>query len=615
MLEQLYSMPPAPSPRTPKNRRNILSLEQRVDVLKLLDQGTSCRSLAIMLGCGKSQIAAIKREREMILQEWASGSRSDMKYIRKRKPQYAQLNDLVWNWFCAAMRDNFTVSGRMIQEKAKLLAAALGHEGFTASNGWLECWQRRYNIRLATLNKSSRQSLGPDPLPTVSSPSTMTLPDLISGFSPLNVFCTGEMGLFYRALPQHCQVIREDPMKGAKSSRERMTVLLTCSAAGEKLIPLVVGRSSQPKSFQDINELPVMYRSNRRAWMTSGIFTDWLDKLNNKMATDDRKILLIVGISGVHPDIERSHIKLMFVPTSSSSSHQACNTGIIQAVKVNYRKLFISHVLSQMSCGRSSADIVSKVSICDAVSWLKMAWQQLHEMTIANFFRRCGFHVDSSESQEGEDDLDFVSEPDLGPEQAKLMGGVTWSHFVNCDQDTATTFTVGSEWDDQSEDSQEEEEEEEDTLENLPKIKQERRGSEDQQEEHCESTKNWNHDGEEDEKKEADIKSEEEDNDESMDCTEGWEREMAERVREERNKENEASKDKEDTRSSTPVISTKDALDYMKDLIDLAFHLGDAGMVSAAARYQSLLIEHHLKQSNNPSSQRILEGLGGGTHS
>jgi len=32
-----------------------------------------------------------------------------------------------------------------------MLAVSLGHNSFSASNGWLEVWQKRFSVRLATL--------------------------------------------------------------------------------------------------------------------------------------------------------------------------------------------------------------------------------------------------------------------------------------------------------------------------------------------------------------------------------------------------------------------------------------------------------------------------------
>ena len=60
-----------------------------------------------------------------------------------------------------------------------------------------------------------------------------------------------------------------------------MTVLLTCSAAGEKLKPLLIGKSLKPRCFKGIDKaaLPVTYRANRKAWMTSVRFKEWLNKL------------------------------------------------------------------------------------------------------------------------------------------------------------------------------------------------------------------------------------------------------------------------------------------------------------------------------------------------
>ena len=32
-----------------------------------------------------------------------------------------------------------------------MLSIEMDHDDFTASNGWLECWLKRYNVKLAVL--------------------------------------------------------------------------------------------------------------------------------------------------------------------------------------------------------------------------------------------------------------------------------------------------------------------------------------------------------------------------------------------------------------------------------------------------------------------------------
>ncbi|ESP01343.1 hypothetical protein LOTGIDRAFT_99481, partial [Lottia gigantea] len=54
---------------------------------------------------------------------------------------------------------------------------------------------------------------------------------------------------------------------------------------------LVLGKSRKPRCFskvKDINQLPVTYRSNEKAWMTSYLFEEWMDNLNKKMKSAKR---------------------------------------------------------------------------------------------------------------------------------------------------------------------------------------------------------------------------------------------------------------------------------------------------------------------------------------
>ena len=92
-----------------EGKRKVLSLQQRVDVLRRLDSGVSCRAIAKDISC------RIRSEREAVMREWETGGRSDLKYVKKRKTIYDQLNLLVWEWFCAARSKELPVSGRLIQ--------------------------------------------------------------------------------------------------------------------------------------------------------------------------------------------------------------------------------------------------------------------------------------------------------------------------------------------------------------------------------------------------------------------------------------------------------------------------------------------------------------------
>ncbi|GFT97033.1 tigger transposable element-derived protein 6 [Trichonephila clavipes] len=69
-----------------------------------------------------------------------------------------------------------------------------------------------------------------------------------------------------------------------KHSKERLTILLAVNMDGsEKIIPLVVGKSAKPRCFKSINSFPTKYRSDKKAWMTTELFNEWLVSLNTDM--------------------------------------------------------------------------------------------------------------------------------------------------------------------------------------------------------------------------------------------------------------------------------------------------------------------------------------------
>ena len=63
-------------------KRKLLTLDDRVVVLKRIDNGESCRSIAAAVNCGKIQISRIHNDRAAIMKEWESGARCDLKFFK-----------------------------------------------------------------------------------------------------------------------------------------------------------------------------------------------------------------------------------------------------------------------------------------------------------------------------------------------------------------------------------------------------------------------------------------------------------------------------------------------------------------------------------------------------
>ena len=375
-------------------KRKVLTLEDRVKVVDRLTSGQSARAIAASLGVGKTQIQAIGKEKEEIKRRWKDGDNGDRKYSKARKCVYQDIDDAVWAWFCEARSRNIPLSGPLIQEKATILALTLDHDEFQVSNGWLVRWKTRHNVRCAILNGES----GDVPQDAVAD-WTQRLPAICEGYEAKDIFNADETGLFFRALPTRSMVAKGESCSGGKMSKDRITVLLAASATGEKLKPLVLGRAKKPRCFCgfEVATLGVIYDFNKKAWMTSTIFTAWLNRINNQMRFQQRRILMFVDNCSAHPDVQLSHVKLVFLPPNTTSKLQPCDAGIIQTVKMLYRKRLLRHVLREMEddeTGTASA-LAKSVTILDAIIWLKFAWDALQASTISKCFAKCGFTVES----------------------------------------------------------------------------------------------------------------------------------------------------------------------------------------------------------------------------
>ncbi|KAK7499105.1 hypothetical protein BaRGS_00009652 [Batillaria attramentaria] len=204
-------------------KRKVLTLEQRVKVIELSEKGDSARKIAEKMDVGKTQIQSILLAKEEIKQEWKDGAPCTRKYKRARHMLYGDIDAAVWEWFCSARAKGMPVSGPLLQQKAMMFSVTLGHDEFTASNGWLQCFKNRHNIRAAALSGESGEVNEADVTDWLK-----RVPALIQegGYTPDNIFNVDETGLFFRALPDKTLAQKGERCHGRKKSKDRFTVML-----------------------------------------------------------------------------------------------------------------------------------------------------------------------------------------------------------------------------------------------------------------------------------------------------------------------------------------------------------------------------------------------------
>lgn len=386
-----------------------LTLGEKVRILEA-SKSSSQRNLSKDFKVSLGTINTVLKNRDQIMTQYLSGESSDTK--RHRKGTCPDVNEAVLRWFRTARSKIINVDGPMIQAKALEIAGQLGYNDFKASNGWLDKFKRANQISCRVISGESAEVNSNEVSDWI-----QRLAKICEGFNLKDIFNADETGLCFRALPSKTLAEKSDKCSGVKVSKDRLTVMLCASALGEKLKPLVIGKSAKPRCFKhvDLNKLGVTWRHNKKAWMTTDTFIEWLEDLNSKITKQRRKILLIIDNAPTHfSDIELSNVTVKFFPPNTTSRLQPLDQGVIKNMKVHFKRRLLQHVLAFVDDCSLATEITKKINVLDAVKWVKYAWDEVKDVTIQKCFAKAGFSVDNlALSDQQLDDEDEISLQEL----------------------------------------------------------------------------------------------------------------------------------------------------------------------------------------------------------
>ncbi|GBM11839.1 Tigger transposable element-derived protein 6 [Araneus ventricosus] len=169
---------------------------------------------------------------------------------------------------------------------------------------------------------------------------------------------------------------KSEEARGGKIPKERLTISFCVSSAGEKEKPLVIWRCQRPRCFKgkDLNRLGVSWYENKKAWMTSSIFEEWLVNFDKKMRNQARKVLLVLDNATCHAHgAQLENVKLLILPPNNTSKLQPLDHGVIKCFKMEYRQCALRYVIARqeviskcfVSCGISSREIERQLDLFD----------------------------------------------------------------------------------------------------------------------------------------------------------------------------------------------------------------------------------------------------------
>lgn len=369
-----------------KKSRRRFTLEQKYAILTELDSpGCDKKKIMMETGVNSDIIYKWKKNSEKIKHVYEKGSDPSRKSLKG--PKHPIIDQKLTEFIQSNASKGCPVNGVILTEKTKRLREELNipvPENWT-SNGYLQKYRKRESVHFVTSYGEA------DAVPQKVIDDWMKkLPNIISGYSMSDIFNADELGLFWKLLPSKSYVMKGDKFKSGKRSKERVSVLLASNSNGsEKLPPVVIGRWL----FKNKHK-PLAYYTNRRSWMTEIIFQDGVSKLNKKMISQNRNILMFIdNVSGHNLHIRLSNVKIIFLPPNTTSVLQPMDQGIIKCFKQYYRQKIASKLVWSLERNPNHKISDVKFDLVTCMHYMKIAWDGVKSATIANCFKKSGFPV------------------------------------------------------------------------------------------------------------------------------------------------------------------------------------------------------------------------------
>lgn len=392
-------MEPQPSTSdTQKRKRNVLSLEKKLQIIAELKKGTTAVALSNKFGVPRTTINDLKKNGNEI-EKYASQMESMDGRMKQRKTMKGAANEALdkalYLWFAQKRSEGIPLSGPIVAVKALQFNTKLnGDPNFKASDGWLTNFKNRHGIRELNIEGEKLSAAGGEVVKEFQVEFVKIVVEM--GLCRDQVYNCDETGLNFKALPtKTLAASSEKYAPGFKMQKERITVLVCANASGNHRLPLlVIGKAKRPRCFKGVNmdALPVRYCGQKSAWMEQDIFSEWFQKIFVPLVREELKsknlppkAVLLLDNAPTHPEAvslqsDDGNIKCIFLPANTTSLVQPMDQSVIETFKRRYRKKFIEALISEDNV--SLIDYWKAYNMKNVVYSTADAWGELSEETL-----------------------------------------------------------------------------------------------------------------------------------------------------------------------------------------------------------------------------------------
>lgn len=381
-----------------KKERKSITFEIKLDVLKRFEAGQKTIEIANELGLARSTVATIKANKNKIssciqnVKDVAAKNSS-----RKRSNVMEQMEKCLSIWIDHQAQRNVPVSSAIIKSKAKSLHEDLlsktnesSGEIFLASNGWFERFKCRHSLHTI---KTSGEAASSDFDAARSYPEEFAAIIAAGGYTAQQIYNVDESGLFWKRMPNRTITASANKsVYGFKAAKERLTILFGANATGDnKLKPMVIYNSENPRALKGHNKasLPIIWRSNKKGWMTATLFNDWINnhfsiavKKFSQEKNITNKALLIIDNAPSHIVVNTpENVKIVFLPPNTTPLLQPMDMGVIANFKAYYLRRVFKCLIESLDGPEKLTikEFWKAFNILDAIKNISLSWDEVKE--------------------------------------------------------------------------------------------------------------------------------------------------------------------------------------------------------------------------------------------
>lgn len=392
--------------KKPTRKKRKVSVELKESVIRKHTAGLKIMEISRSLVLPESTVRNIIKSKEKIQLATTSVQQPIKKNICYSRNVVIQTTEtMMYTWIIDQRRKGVPLDTSTITCKARSLFddvksrqgadESLGH-GFSA--GWFARFKKRYNLRNIRLHGEARRADN-----EAASNFKEYLMELVGDgeYSSKQIYNADESSLFWKKLPSRSFVPEEENQRtGFKMHKDRVTLLFAGNAYGAKLKPLLIHRSKKPRALKGSNTetLPVIWRHNKKAWMTRVEFVEWFSNYFVPFVRDyneehnlHNKALLILDNFAGHPtnicDMY-PHIRVVFLPPKTTSIMQPMDQGIIASFKAMYLRATVKHLVAHLSENLDIHSYCKEFNIKNALHAIDAAWSEISSSTMQNAWKR-----------------------------------------------------------------------------------------------------------------------------------------------------------------------------------------------------------------------------------